>query len=97
MKSAWPCVLTINGGSSSIRFAVYEAGDTPRRRLHGKIDRIGSSGTNVIVDDPAGQPQVPRRMAAADHRTAVGVLLGWLEAQPIFASVKAVGHRVVLR
>ena len=95
MKSALPCVLTINGGSSSIRFAVYEAGDTPRRRLDGKIDRIGLSGTNLIVNDPAGTPQVSRRLAAADHRTAVGFLLDWLEAQPVFASVKAAGHRVV--
>jgi acetate kinase len=95
MKSALPCILTINGGSSSIRFAVYEAGDTPRRRLDGKIDRIGLSGTNLIVNDPAGKPQVLRRLAAADHRTAVGFLLDWLEAQPVFASVKAAGHRVV--
>jgi acetate kinase len=90
-----PCVLTINGGSSSIRFAVYEAGETPRRRLDGKIDRIGVSGTNWVVNDPAGKPQAPRRLATADHRTAVAFLLDWLEAQPIFASVKAVGHRVV--
>jgi acetate kinase len=95
MKSALPCILTINGGSSSIRFAVYEAGDTSRRRLDGKIDRIGLSGTNLIVNDPAGKPQVLRRLAAADHRTAVGFLLDWLEAQPVFASVKAAGHRVV--
>ncbi len=95
MKSALPCVLTINGGSSSIRFAVYEAGETPRRRLDGKIDPIGLSGTNLIVNDPAGKPQVPRRLAAADHRSAVGFLLDWLEAQPVFASVKAAGHRVV--
>jgi acetate kinase len=73
---------TINGGSSSIRFAVYEAGKAPRRRLDGKIDRIGLSGTNLIVNDPAGKPQVPRRLAAADHRTAVDFLLDWLEAQP---------------
>jgi len=70
MKSALPCVLTVNGGSSGIRFAVYEAGETPRRRLDGKIDRIGLSGTVLIAIDPAGQPQVPRRFAAADHRTA---------------------------
>ena len=95
MKSGVPCVLTLNGGSSSIRFAVYEAGDTPRGRLDGKIDRIGSSGTNLIVNDPAGTPQVPRRLAAADHRTAVGFLLDWLETHPVFASVKAAGHRVV--
>jgi acetate kinase len=36
MKSALPCILTINGGSSSIRFAVYEAGKTPRRRARWK-------------------------------------------------------------
>jgi acetate kinase len=66
-----PCVLTINGGSSSIRFGVYEAGETPRRLLAGKIDRIGLSGTNLIVNDPAGKPRAPRSFAAADHRTAV--------------------------
>ena len=95
MKSAPPCVLTINGGSSSIRFAVYEAGDTPRRRLDGKIDRIGLSGTNLIVNDPAARPQAPRRLAAADHHTAAAFLLEWLEAHPVFASVQAAGHRVV--
>jgi acetate kinase len=31
MNPALPCVLTINGGSSSIRFAIYEVGETPRR------------------------------------------------------------------
>jgi acetate kinase len=95
MKSALPCVLAINGGSSSIRFAVHESGATPRPRLAGKIDRIGSRGTNLIVTDPAGKPSRPRRLAAADHRAAVDFLLDWLEAQPVFASVKAVGHRVV--
>jgi len=94
MKSP-PCVLVINGGSSSIRFAVYEAGARPRQRLAGKIDRIGLSGTHLIVTAAAGKPPAPRRLAAADHRAAVDFLLGWLEAQPVFASVKAVGHRVV--
>jgi acetate kinase len=74
---------------------VYEAGEAPRRRLEGKIDRIGLSGTSLIVQDPAGKPPVARRLTAADHRTAVGFLLDWLEAQPVFASIKAVGHRVV--
>src|ERR1035437_4513855 len=92
MKSAMPCVLTINGGSSSIRFAVYDAGETPRRRLDGKIDRIGMSGTSLMVNDPAGNPQPSRRLAAADHRTAAGFLLDWLEAQPIFALGKKIGR-----
>jgi acetate kinase len=95
MKSALPCILTINGGSSSIRFAVYDTGETPQRRLAGKIDRIGMTGTNLTVNDPAEKPPAPRRLAAADHRTAAAFLLDWLDAQPVFASVIAVGHRLV--
>jgi acetate kinase len=95
VTSASSCVLTINSGSSSIRFSVYETGETPRRRLDGKIDRIGLSDTNLIVNDPAKEPQAPRRLNATDHRTAVGFLLDWLEAHPVFASINAAGHRVV--
>ncbi len=95
MTSALSHVLTINAGSSSIRFAVYEAGKTPRRLLGGKVDRIGSSGTTLTVNDPAGRPQASHRITAADHQAAADVLLDWLESQPVFASVKAVGHRVV--
>ena len=88
-------VLAINGGSSSIRFAVYAASESPRRLLDGKIDQIGVRGTRLIVNDLAGKQQVHRRLAAPDHVTAMGTLLSWLEAQPVFSSVKAVGHRVV--
>ena len=95
MKSASTCVLTINAGSSSIRFAVYDTGVALHRRLAGKIDRIGMRGTTLIVNDAAGTPQTPRRLDAADHRAAAGFLLDWMEAQPIFALVTAVGHRVV--
>ncbi len=90
-----PCVLTINGGSSSIRFAVHEAGDASCPRLAGKIDRIGLSGTTLAVVARAGVPGTVRRLAAGDHRTAVGHLLDWLGGQEIFASIRAVGHRVV--
>jgi acetate kinase len=88
-------VLTMNAGSSSIKFAVYETGTPPRRAIGGTLDRIGSSRATLIVNGGrAGSSQVPRR-DAADHGTAAAILLDWLEAQPIFASVKAVGHRVV--
>ncbi|HEU6440607.1 MAG TPA: acetate/propionate family kinase [Terriglobales bacterium] len=88
-------LLAINGGSSSIRFAVYDADAALRRRLDGKIDRIGSSGTTLSVNESPDTPQVTRRLAADDHRMAAGFLLDWLETQPVFASVRAVGHRVV--
>ena len=61
MQPSRPCVLTINGGSSSIRFAVDEAGNALRRQLDGKIDRIGLRGTNLAVIDPSGKPQISKR------------------------------------
>ncbi len=90
-----PCVLSLNGGSSSIRFAVHEAGFAARRRLAGRIDRIGLRGTNLTVAGPAGPSPRPRRLPAGNHGTAVDFLLQWLEAQPVFGSIRAAGHRVV--
>ena len=40
-KPANPRILTINGGSSSIKFALFEAGDSLRRILESAIERIG--------------------------------------------------------
>jgi acetate kinase len=94
-RAPLPCILTINGGSSSIRFAVYETAKKEKRWLDGKIDRIGLSGTNMVANGLPGKPQVTFPLAATDHHTAVGFLLDWLESQPIFPSVKAAGHRVV--
>lgn len=95
MKAAAPSVLTLNAGSSSIRFAVYGAGERPQVRLAGKVDRIGLSRTTLSAESPGGGPRVSLRLAAQDHRAAVERLLAWLEAQPAFASVVAAGHRVV--
>src|ERR1022692_1563140 len=95
MSSETPCVLAINGGSSSIRFAVYEAGGVLLRCLRGKIDRIGMGGTQLSGADPPGPPRALRRISAAAHRTALNFLLDWLESQPAFGSVRAAGHRVV--
>ena len=89
------CVLAINGGSSSIKFALYQVGEALEQRLYGKVDRIGLSGTNLTFHDPDGKPQASRSLAAADQKSAASFLMDWLAAQKAFASVKAVGHRVV--
>ena len=88
-------LLTINGGSSSIRFALFDGGEPLRRLLDGKVDRVGLSGTNLTFKDATGQLQNSRTIDSSDRHSAVGFLLDWLEKQQAFASVKAVGHRVV--
>ena len=95
MKTGSPGILTINGGSSSIKFALFQAGEPLARKLHGKVDRIGLTDTNLTYSDPATNQPVSRSLAAADHKSAANALIDWLEKQIDFASVKAVGHRVV--
>ena len=88
-------LLTINGGSSSIRFALYDEGEPLRRRLAGNVDSVGLSGTNITFKDSTGKSQGRRAIDPVDPRSAVVFLLDWLESRQVFASVKAVGHRVV--
>jgi acetate kinase len=95
MKPGNPRILTINGGSSSIKFALYQTGEPMARRLYGKVDRIGLSGTNLKFNDPTGDQQDSHSIAASDHRSAAHFLIDWLEERDGFASVGAVGHRVV--
>jgi acetate kinase len=90
-----PSILTVNGGSSSIKFALYAPGEPLQRGLHGQIDRIGSGdATLTFTALPGGRP-ASQSIAASDHRSAAKVLIDWLAGQDGFDSVGAVGHRVV--
>jgi acetate kinase len=95
MKPPNENILTINGGSSSIKFALYDVGEPLKRGLHGKVDRIGLSGTNLTFTDLDGKPQPSLALTAADHKSAANFLIDWLEKRTGFESVRAVGHRVV--
>ena len=95
MKQQKPTVLALNGGSSSIKFALFQTGEPLQRKLVGKIDRIGLSGTNLTFHELTQSQQVSRSIQATDQRSAVNFLIDTLEEQIGFASVSAVGHRVV--
>ena len=88
-------MLTINGGSSSIKFALYQIGSPMQRSLTGIVDRIGLSGTTLTYSDTSRDQQESRRIDIADHTSAADFLLDWLERQVGFARIRAVGHRVV--
>jgi acetate kinase len=88
-------ILTINGGSSSIKFALYPVEEPLKRGLYGTIDRISLDGTKLTFSDPKRTQPKSIKLAAADHKSAANSLIDWLEKQNDFASVKAIGHRVV--
>ncbi len=86
-------ILTINGGSSSIKFALFEAGESLKRILAGGIERIGLPGAAWHAKGLARADNFSRPVTAPDHTAAVGVLMDWIEERR--DSLAAVGHRVV--
>jgi Acetokinase family len=59
------CVLTVNGGSSSIKFALYRADAPTVRLLSGKIERIGLPNPTLTIRDGASKT-APRIIAASN-------------------------------
>ena len=95
MKPDDALILTINGGSSSIKFALYQINEAPMRLLHGKIDRIGLKDSTLTFNDENENRKDSLKIDASDHQSAAEFLIDWLEQQGNFSSVKAMGHRVV--
>ena len=95
MKSANARILTINGGSSSIKFALFEAGDSLRQILEGGIERIGLPEATFRVKGESQADNFSRLVTAPDHTVAVGALMDWIEERSGRETLTAVGHRVV--
>jgi acetate kinase len=90
-----PRILTINGGSSSIKFALFEAGDSLGRMLEGGIERIGLPDAVLRVKGLDPVDHFSRLVMAPDHKAAVGDLMDWIEQRLGGNALAAVGHRVV--
>jgi acetate kinase len=95
MKPVSPRILTINGGSSSIKFALFQTGDSMRRILEGGIERIGLPEATFAVKGVNEADNFSRPVAAPDHTVAVGALMDWIEERIGRVGLTAVGHRVV--
>ncbi|MBI4526037.1 MAG: acetate/propionate family kinase [Deltaproteobacteria bacterium] len=94
VKRAEACVLAINGGSSSIKFALYAVPEVAACLLSGKIERIGLPDAVLTVNESERKPET-QSIEVSDHGAAGTVLMNWLEQHLGFISVRAVGHRIV--
>jgi acetate kinase len=95
MKPSNPRILTINGGSSSIKFALFETDASLPRILGGGIDRIGQPGATLRVKGLNPGDNLSQPVAAPDLTAAVGVLIDSIEERSGHDAFTAVGHRVV--
>jgi acetate kinase len=95
MKKERAFILTINGGSSSIKFALYRLGKIPAMFLYGKIDRIGLQDSTFTFNNEKGVHQDIPEAGVSDYHSFVNFLMDWLEKQIDFSLLRGVGHRVV--
>ncbi len=88
-------ILTINGGSSSIKFALFDADETLRRILAGHIEGIGLPRGRFTVKSSNDAGNISRSVTTPDHTAAVNLLMDWLQEIIERDALTAVGHRVV--
>jgi acetate kinase len=88
-------ILTVNGGSSSIKFALFESGESLLRVLKGEIDGVGLPHGNFTVKGATGTDNFSKPVTVPDHQAAVNLLMDWMRDRFESGELRAVGHRVV--
>ncbi len=89
-------ILTVNAGSSSVKFSLYENGTGLRETVSGQVDGLGASRQTVLVlKDLATGEKSTRDIAANDHAGALAEILASLQPHLAGRPVAGVGHRIV--
>jgi acetate kinase len=88
-------ILTVNSGSSSIKFAVYQTYRQLEKTISGQISRIGLPGTMLSFKKGGITEKQTHTGNIGDYAIAINYLISWLETEVNIAEIKAIGHRVV--
>ena len=89
-------LLTLNAGSSSVKFAVFCAGGGLSMLSTGQIEGLGSSASLSVSSAAAAcNTSVNTSLGPIGHAQAVHAILAWLNQAHANAQVVAVSHRVV--
>ena len=89
-------LLTLNAGSSSVKFAAYSATASLDWLASGQVEGLGERAVfSVKTADGADAEHAPVLDGPGDHPTAVQAILQWLQRAQAGRRVAAVSHRVV--
>lgn len=86
-------ILTINAGSSSIKFSLFQVNNSLTQQLKGEIERIGLAETTFKVTSANAAENICQKMARLDYFSAIHFLMQWIETRK--EKLVAIGHRVV--
>ncbi len=85
-------ILTLNAGSSSVKFSVYAKNGVLEERASGQVESLGADASLIIKHD--GGKDV-RSIGAADHAGALAAILDAIGPLLGGRAVDGVGHRIV--
>lgn len=88
-------LLTINSGSSSIKFALFEMDQNETLVFIGKIERIGIKGSHFKLNDSSGKSLIDEEADVPNHQQALQHFFDWFDESSPIKSFDAVGHRIV--
>jgi acetate kinase len=88
-------ILTLNAGSSSIKFGLYAAAQEPVEEARGQIDALGPAARLILEapDIPGGQSETA--IGPADHAAGLKALIAALTPRMAGREIAGIGHRVV--
>ncbi|MBO6826557.1 MAG: acetate/propionate family kinase [Sneathiella sp.] len=84
--------LTLNAGSSSLKFALYEAGNLDNRAFYGQVEAIGLTPRLVVHK---GDEVKVLPVEAANSSEALHAIFDHIAGAIPKNEIKAVGHRIV--
>ena len=87
-------VLTINGGSSGIKFALYDTGDSMKLLFSGELE-LGGKKAKLNFTDALTLQKVITDIEDADQDDAANFLINQIEKQDYFNTINVIGHRIV--
>ena len=85
-------ILTLNAGSSSIKFALFSATGELTETLSGQIEGLGAKANLQIH---LNGERIKQESTAQNHMEALHDILLALKAHKSDADIRAVGHRIV--
>ncbi len=91
-------ILTLNAGSSSLKFAAFRLTNEgePNLLASGQIEGIGATAKGAVKTASGETAELSfDRSTRVDHAAAMGSILDWLRKAGYDSSVAAVGHRIV--
>jgi acetate kinase len=88
-------ILTLNSGSSSLKFSLFHMGESEQLELSGNLERIGVKGGRFHARDGQGETLKDQHQDIPDHNAALQMLFDWLDDHTQGEHIDAVGHRVV--